>query len=201
MSGTFPTTPRPSKLRKNSYRPTLVSTPHSLRRQTRSRGPHRWGLKLMWELLEEADGKDIFGFLDGQEGQAGKFMVLVFGYETPRGTPTGATVNGAHAAAAQSVVMDGFGNGIVVFKRGDILTFASHKKVYAVTSDVTSDGSGNATVPLNCGLQQAIIDNEAVTFSNVQMQCSCINDNLPRDWEAPMVMSGAEIELIEDPIS
>lgn len=76
---------------------------------------------------------------------------------------TGSTplVNGTVADGATSIVSDGWANSTLVLKAGDIITVAnvyevndmnkqatSKLKQFVVQSDVTSDGSGNATIPV-----------------------------------------------------
>jgi hypothetical protein len=61
------------------------------------------------------------------------------------GTPV---VNGANQTGF-TLVTNGWTASTVVLKAGDIFTIAGVPWVYDVTADVTSDGSGNATIPIN----------------------------------------------------
>jgi len=54
----FPASPVASALKIRSIQPTLVSTAHSLQRQVRSRGGHRWLLSATWAVLTRPSGRD-----------------------------------------------------------------------------------------------------------------------------------------------
>lgn len=72
-------------------------------------------------------------------------------------------MNGATAEGATSLVTDGWANSTVILKKGDVFTVAAvvgvnpisgqawegnELRQFVVTADVTSDGSGNATIPV-----------------------------------------------------
>jgi hypothetical protein len=78
----------------------------------------------------------------------------------PGGTPL---VNGAASAGATSVAIDG-GGVTGTYKKGDIVTFAGHSQTYALTADVTLDGSGVGTLPISPALTANVADNAAVTL-------------------------------------
>lgn len=82
------------------------------------------------------------------------------------GTLTGSTplANSATAQTGNSIVTDGWANSTLVLKKGDKVGFAGVRqinrmsydaydqlKLFTVTADVTSDGSGNATIPIEGG--------------------------------------------------
>ena len=85
---------------------------------------------------------------------------------------TGSTplVNGA-SQTGNSLVTDGWANSTAILLRGDIITLASVNAVnpqnrqdtgslrnFVVTEDVTSDGSGNATIPIEPAISPAAND-------------------------------------------
>jgi len=144
----------------------------------------------------------IVAFLDEQAGQFERFTIVVPGKEVPRGlVNTVAQVNGAQPAGTQQVNLKNLTaavNGI--FKRGDLVTFAGHLKVYKVTRDANSDGGGLAAVFLNTPLLSAVADLEVVTYQNVTMKVGLSEDQFDDEWKGGLVMSGFEPPLmIEDP--
>ncbi len=89
----------------------------------------------------------------------------------PLGVATGTPIaNGAQTAGTVNVLTKGWTASVnQILRAGDVISFAGHLTRYAVTADVNSDGSGNATVPVvpmilgSGGLTQAIANNEAIT--------------------------------------
>ena len=192
---------RPETAEFRGFAPTRISTSHSLKRTARSRGAHRWYLKLHYGALNRDEWEEIVAFLDEQGGQEGKFTVVIPGKESPRGAISGAPqVDGAQAAGVGTIALKNLAlstNGIL--KRGDLLTFASHLKVYEVTRTANSDGAGKATVYINCPLMTAITNTSAVTWQNVTMQCALTSDTVPRQWKGGLISPGFDVEMIEDP--
>jgi hypothetical protein len=203
MSGSYPLTERPMNANLSGFAPTRVSTAHSLQRQARSRGSHRWFLQLKYGPMIRATADNIAGFLDEQDGQLEKFMIIVPGKESPRGAVSGANVkvNGAHAVGLRSISIKGLPVSTNnVFMRRDIITFASHLKVYGITRDTNSSAGGIATIYLSSPLMTALADNEVVTWQNVAMQVAKVTDTVDRDTKGGLVCPGFDVNLIEDPL-
>ena len=201
MSGTYPLTYRPKAVAMRTLSPTFVSTAHSLKRQSRTRGAHRWYFKYSYGPMVRSEWQPIVAFVDKQKGQYDKFTVQIAGLENPRGLVTGATqVDGAQAAGATTLNLKNLPlsvNG--VFKAGDIFTLASHKKVYEIVDDANSDGAGKAAVNLNCPLFTGPANGEAFTWQNVAATVALIADDFERQWKGGLTCSGFDIEMIEDP--
>ncbi len=64
---------------------------------------------------------------------------------TGAGTPV---VNGVSQVGA-NIITNGWTASQLVLKQGDVVQFGTISLVYDVTGDVTADGSGNATIPIN----------------------------------------------------
>ena len=62
---------------------------------------------------------------------------------------------------------DGWNASIPIFKAGDFLKLAGNDKVYMCTADVSSDGSGNATISIEPALVASPADDGAITHSSV----------------------------------
>jgi hypothetical protein len=108
------------------------------------------------------------------------------------GTCTGTPLSNGGNQTGASIITDGWTASTLVLKQGDIIEFASCNAVnpmtralygglrhFTVTADVTSDGSGNATIPIDppcvpapaqfARTDSAIGDNKAITvFSTAQ---------------------------------
>ena len=177
MSGTFPTSPVPADIKVSSFTPTLVSQTQSLKRQVRRRGGQRWAFEVNFPPMTRAEFAPIYAFCLAQRGQYETFTFVPPVVSDPQGTATGTPLaNGAHSAGDNTIVTDGWSNSITALKAGDFLKFSGHNKVYMVTADAVSDGSGNSTLTVEPPLLAAVADNEAVTVSDVPFTVALTTD-------------------------
>ena len=195
MSGTYPTSPAPRDVTLRSVQPTLVSTAHSLQQQVRSRGGQRWGFALAYRNLTRAQLSELIGFAVAQRGQYSTFTFTpaVLGY--PQTTVSGTPLCAGATASGRSVTTDGWALSATVLKAGEFVKFANHAKVYMLTADVTSNGSGQATLSIEPALQSNVADNEAITCNGVPFTCAFASDShevsvTPKpmfDWSCDLV--------------
>lgn len=194
----FPTTTHPASMTLRSHQPTLVSTTHSLTRQVRSRGGQRWGFALQYRSLSRALLSELIGFAIAQRGQYSTFSftpaVLGYPQSTVSGTPL---VNGAHVSG-RSIVTDGWANSVTAMKAGEFVKFGGHAKVYMLTADVTSDGSGNATLAIEPALMSSLANNEAITVTAVPFTVAFVQDTHDVSV-APKPVFDWSCELVEVP--
>lgn len=177
MSGTFPTSPVPADIKVSSFTPTLVSETQSMKRQVRRRGGQRWAFEVNYPPMTRAEFAPVYAFCIAQRGQYETFTFVPPVVSDPQGTATGTpVVNGAQSAGDNTIVTDGWSNSITALKAGDFLKFSGHNKVYMVTEDATSDGSGNATLTIEPPLIADVSDNEALTVGDVPFTVSLVND-------------------------
>ena len=88
-------------------------------------------------------------------------------------------VNGAQAVGDSTIAMDGFSNSTTgVLKAGDLIKFANDNKIYMVTADADSNASGEATVSIEPPLQDAVVDNEAVTVNKPSFTVALVQDDV-----------------------
>jgi hypothetical protein len=178
MAGTFPSSPAASDVSVQSIEPTLVSTTISLKRQVRSRGGQRWLLNVSFPPMTRAEFAPIYAFSVKQKGQYETFTYVPPTISTTRGS-SGASpvVNGAVSAAATSASIDGLAASTSnILRAGDFIKFSDHTKVYMVTDDMSSDGSGTATLNFHPGAVQAIADDSTVTIASVPFNVSFQSD-------------------------
>ncbi len=202
MIGAYPLAFRPEEVKLRGWSPTLVSVPHSLKSNRRSRGSHRWAPTLVYGACLRDEYAPIVGFVDELRGQFETCTIVLPGWaEAPRGVVAGAPlVNGAHAKGAQQVNVDGLALGTNnVWRAGDLVKFANHAKLYEVTRDANSNGAGQAALTLNCPLQAALADNEGITYANVPMTVRLVADTFDRAIRGGLLCRGFEVALIEEP--
>lgn len=174
----FPTSPPPTSLRIGSNQPTLVSTAHSLQRQVRSRGGHRWLISSAWAVLRRSEWAAFFGFAQGQRGQYGTFTYVLPGnLSNAQGVATGTSLVNGGSQTGRSVITDGWSANITgILKAGDFIKFTGHNKVYVLTADVNSNGSGQATLAIEPALFVSPSDNELIIVSNVPFTVAFASD-------------------------
>ena len=61
-------------------------------------------------------------------------------------------------------------------KAGDVVRFAGHTKVYMVTTDINTDGTGAATLNIQPALTTDVSSGASVTFNNVPFRVILSND-------------------------
>lgn len=197
MSGTFPTIRETAGVVLRSMQPTRISQAHSLKRQARTRGAQRWGMRISFPPLTRAAFAPYQGFLLSQRGQADTFTISLPGHTVPLGTWAGTPlVNGA-GQTGRAIIMDGFTPSQTgVAKAGDLIKFAGHSKVYMVTADANSNGSGQAILAIEPALIASPADNEAIVTSNVPFTVALASDSLDTNI-SPGVFYSLEIDLVE----
>ena len=157
----------------------LVDRSQGGQRNAKKGNRHYWRMRLVTPKLKPSIYRRFFGFGIKQEGRYQVFTVNSSILNIPQGVATGTPlVNGAHSAGASSITIDGLTNSVVgILKQGDLIQFG-HRKVYMVTEDATSSGSGVAIVSIMPALVAALSDNEAVTVNNVQFYMAFAKDPL-----------------------
>ena len=167
MSGTFPTSPAFQSLAVSSNQSTFVSRSISGRRQSRQIGGQYWRLRASFPPMTRAQFAPIYAFVIAQRGRYESFSVIPAVISTGQGSPAGTPLVDGASQTGRSLVTDGWSNSIVLFKAGDYLKIAGNDKVYMVTADVSSDGSGDATIAIEPALVASPADDAAITHSSV----------------------------------
>ena len=78
-------------------------------------------------------------------------------------------VNGAHSVGAYDIVVDGADTSeSQLFKKGDYVQFNSGapSQLHMIIADVSSDGSGNATLTVEPTLKVALSNDATITYTN-----------------------------------
>ena len=170
MAGTYPTTPEFQAINLESKHNNLVSETVSGRQQVRSIGGQRWSFSARYNPMTRAEFQPVFAFVMSQQGRLGTFTIVPPVIGSTSGSATGSMqVNATTSAGATSVAVDGITGDI---KAGDFVKFASHSKVYMVTSDRDGAGSMSIEPPLVSG----VTDNEAITYNSVPFTMRLNND-------------------------
>tara|TARA_R100001163_G_C5065772_1_gene203816 strand:- start:802 stop:1407 length:606 start_codon:yes stop_codon:yes gene_type:complete len=181
MSGAFPTTKKPRVLNFSSNRPNSTAYTLSGKRSVKQFAAQYFSFSVQLPAMSQSDFMPYYSFLIKQKGS---FDTFTFQYPLEnQGSDKGETdiaVNGTAAVGASQVPLDGFTNSTNgVLKAGDLIKFANHNKVYMVTADENSDGSGEiAAVDIEPPLQAALVNNEAVTVNQPSFTVALVQDDV-----------------------
>lgn len=186
MSGALPTTTEFKNYTLESMHPLASSTSHSGRDFDRITGGHKWLIGLKYNnSLSRAQHDELWGFVQKQRNAFDSFTLNLPDKNVPRGTATGTPlVNGA-SQNGTSIISDGWTINIPgIMKRGDLLKFNGHSKVYQVTDDANSNGSGQATINISPALHVSPADNETIIVNNVSFTVKLVSGRQEYDAEA-----------------
>lgn len=185
MSGEFPVTIDPENISLRSTRDSVQSFSLSGKRNSRLIGGHLWRLSVTLPELTRREGQLVYSFLLSQKGTHDTFTILINGFRTPIGSNAGASPTYSGYTNDNQITAANFGSSVQdCVVAGDIFTFAGDEKVYMITDDADSDGSGNCVLKFEPELIQIPSGGAAITFSDVKMTVS-----LDRDFP-PLVRSG-----------
>jgi hypothetical protein len=175
MSGTFPTVGF-TTLDFQSNNNSKITTSMSGRTQRIKTGAQYWSFKLQSPPLSRADFFAQYSFVVQQEGQVGSFTIVPPVISSTRGTASGTVTVNATVAAGQSTCNSTGGTGTL--KKGDLIKFSNHDKVYMLTEDVNLDGSTVDTLNFYPALTTGITNTSTVTYSSVPFTVYFDSDNL-----------------------
>jgi hypothetical protein len=166
MSGNYPTSPEFSAINFKSIHKNVSSESRSGRLQVRSIGYQRWSFTAKYRGLTRAQTQPLYAFIERQRGMLETFTIVLPLISYANGNVSGiARVSGSFAAGEDSPTVTGFSGTI---KAGDFIKFASHSKIYMVTSDRTGTGAIAIEPPLIAPITSSAILYDAVPF-NVRM--------------------------------
>lgn len=194
----LPTIQRPSGATLKASQPTRMSVSHSLKRQVRTTGAHRWSIALSWQPMPREVFMQFYAFLMALRGSNDTFTCTLAGHTAPQGSWAGTPVVNGASQTGRSVSMRGFtASAANVAKAGDLIKFAGHTKVYMVTADASADGSGIAAVSIEPALLESPADAEAITYSNVPFTVALASDTfdmaLTPGMLAPLSITAMEV--------
>ena len=174
MSGTFPDTTNFKTLSFRDTKSTIKTTDANNKLYEKFLRQH-WELALKSTLLTRAQLGIAYGFIAKQNGQAETFTIVPPNLGSTQGTMSGTVTCNATVAVGQSSVTATGGGG--TFKKGDLIKFSNHTKIYQLSADTTSDGSTAFTINIYPTLQTAVSNTTTVTYNDVPMTVALIDDD------------------------
>ena len=147
----------------------VSSSPFTGQQQVYKHQGQWWEAEVSLPPMKRDEAEQVVAFLIKMNGQYGTFLMGDFLSTAPRGIGTGTPlVNGA-SQAGDELVTDGWTVSTTgILKAGDWIQLgsASTSTLHKVLDDVTSDGSGNATLNIFPNLRSAPDDNAIITISS-----------------------------------
>ena len=125
----------------------------------------RWYATFNLPPMKKDNALEYIGFLQRLQGRVHSFYGYDANHRSPSGTIAGSTllVNGA-SQTGTSLVLDGGANSTLVLKAGDF--FSVNNELKMVTSNATTDGSGDVTVNFVPSLRSSPSDDASITTTN-----------------------------------
>ena len=147
----------------------VSSSPFTGQQQVYKHQGQWWEAEVSLPPMKRDEAEQVVAFLIKMNGQYGTFLMGDFLSTAPRGIGTGTPlVNGA-SQAGDELVTDGWTVSTTgILKAGDWIQLgsASTSTLHKVLDDVTSDGSGNATLNIFPNLRSSPDNNAAITISS-----------------------------------
>lgn len=177
MSGTLPASPAPARASIRSVTPTLLSTAYSLKRNVRTRNAHRWAFEVEWPWMNRAAFDPLWAFLLAQRGQFETFTFVPPRIATAKGALGGTPVAASTAVGSRSATLSGASNNVTGWaKAGDYFKWSNHAKVYVVTADANSNGSGQVSLSFEPALMATVPVSTGMTWTSVPWTVALTGD-------------------------
>ena len=174
MSGTYPTSPEFRSIRFKSEQKTKTSTTDSGKMFSTQVDGQRFKFSATYPPMSRSDFAPVLAFIMKQRSQKETFQISLPDLKNAKGNVSGSVlVKNAHTAGDTTITVDAMTG---TLKAGDFVKFAGDTKVYMVVSDVTADGSNEATLTIEPPLRSAISDNASVTYDGVEFTVRLTND-------------------------
>lgn len=123
----------------------------------------RWRADYTLPKMNARQAGPWMAFLDQCEGMANTFNAYDPDRQRPLGAGTGTPLVKSGSQTGSSLTTDGWTSSTLVLKAGDY--FSVNNELKRVTADVTSDGSGNATVTFKPALRSSPADDAPLTLT------------------------------------
>jgi len=147
----------------------VSSSPFTGQQQVYKHQGQWWEAEVSLPPMKREEAEQVVSFLIKMNGQYGTFLMGDFLSTAPRGVGTGTPLVKGASQAGDELVTDGWTLSTTgILKAGDWIQLgsASTSTLHKVLDDVTSDGSGNATLNIFPNLRSSPGDNAVITISS-----------------------------------
>lgn len=138
-------------------------------------GSH-WRVELEWRIMDELEAGEWRAFYALLQGRANTFELPIPTYDGPSSGYSGPAglVNGA-GQTGNSLITDGWSNSTQIFRAGDLFTVNNELKI--VTANVSSNGSGEATIPIEPPIRVPPANNAPLEIDEPYFICASDNSD------------------------
>lgn len=185
MAGTFPSTAGFQTLDFTSNTNTRVSVSVSGKTQRLQTGSQYWSFTLKSPKKDRADVLEDYAFLVTQNGQPESFTIFPPVVTDARGTASGTITVANHTSVSPLMSLAagskniGVSGGSGTLKKGDLIKFSNHDKVYMITEDANLDGSTIDQLSFFPPLTTALTGGgQTITYDNVPFKVYLTGDNI-----------------------
>ena len=195
--GTWPSTVGFRTVNFRALSATKQTTTQSGRRIRISTAGTRFSATIQYPRMSLTDWKPIQAVATRLQGPLNSFDVQLPSISENSSGVTGITATSSVASAgASTVTLATNKNSQTIMKAGDVIRFASHNKVYMLTADATTDGSGNVDVAITPSLVEATTSASA-TVDDVPFRMTLANDIQEYKYATDGTIA-YEIDVIEE---
>lgn len=199
----FPTVIKPASIKVDIEQPTLTSTTNSLTTQRRSLGAHRIKLEYTYGAMGAEEMQPFIAFFNAMQGQGKAFKLnapkeLINDLTHIADTNTH-TSTGSYSAGSREVTVNNFGNSLTTaIKGGNFIQFSNHDKIYVVSANGGSDGSGNCKIRFEPALLENITSSTTLNNFDEDIPIHAIfaNDTFTFDVDSALTY-GFKISFLE----
>ena len=199
--GTWPSTIGFRTVNFKAVSSTKQTTTQSGRRIRVSTAGTRFSTTIQYPRMALANFKPRQAVATRLEGPLNSFDITLPSVSENQSGVTGiiATVDGTNAAGSSSVNIATNKNSQTIMKAGDVIRFPSHNKVYMLTADATTDGTGDVAVAITPNLIEAVDDDgsSTVTVDDVPFRMTLTGDIQEYKYATDGTVS-YEIDIIEE---
>lgn len=161
--GTWPSTVGFRTVDFESQTQTRVTETQSGRTVRFSTATNKFTGRIRYPFMSVDDFRPIQAFATRANGSLNSFDIVLPRISYTKSSYPNQTVyvSAATSAGASSVTITSDQTSSTILKAGDVVRFGNHNKVYMVSTDISSDVSGVATLEIFPNLIQAIEDDSA----------------------------------------
>ena len=164
-------------------------SPFTMKSETADYGGAVWTTTVTLPPMLKADASSWQVFFMQLHGRHGNFLLGDPDAKTIQGSATGtmsATAN--HSVGAYDITVDGLNaSQSTAFKKGDYVQFGSGatSKLHMIVADISTNGSGQATLQIEPPLKTAISNNDVIVYVSAKAVMRMDSNDL--SWNADQV--------------
>jgi|TARA_X000001316_G_C915541_1_gene30003 hypothetical protein len=175
--GTWPSTVGFQTTRFQAISNTKQTVSDSGRRIRISTAGSRFGATLKYPPITLANFLPIQALATRCQGSLNSFDIVLPTISANSRNHSASTTAAATSAGSSTVALTASGvNSTQIFNQGDVIRFASHNKVYMLTANATTNGSGQVTVSITPNLFEDVAGSSAVTVDDVPFRVTLVGD-------------------------